>query len=270
MIMFPTLHDDDQLDYTYVRNAFSSSRATEHSQFGNVVRGDFFLIRERLRVSAFGANLFETDRSGEVENTFTLNSGGVQLNYELPAGVEREKPLRRLGATLFNQKVEDESRTWMHAVIGGGVIDLNMDPVNHWDLRFQGIYNFGTDIESVNNLEDQALSSYVSLVSSVRYLRSIDRYPRIQAALTLGYQNYWDTQASRFSILPGVVYRLDNGVDLLAQFEYERYRDELEDATGFRDQATVWIGLSYAFEMKFNDYLDNRASIFDLEHRYLP
>lgn len=270
LVMFPTLRDDDQIEYVYVRNAFSNSMATEHSQFGNMVKGDFSLIKEKLTVSAFGANLSETDRSGEVEDTFTLNSGGVQVNYELPAGVESEKPLRRLGATLFSQKVEEGSRTWMHAFIGGGVVDLNRDPVNHWDLRFQGIYNLGTDIVSVSSLKDQALASYVSLVASVRYLRSIERIARFQSALTLGYQNYPDTQASRFSIIPGFVYRLDNGVDLLAQIEYERYLDELEDSTGFRDRATVWIGLSYAFEMILNDHPGDRSSIFEREHRYIP
>lgn len=270
MTMFPTLRDDDQIDYTCVRNAFSSSRATEHSQFGNLVKGDFSLMDTKLRVSAFGANLFITDGQGNVENAFELNSGGVQVSYELPAGLRAESSLRQIGAALFSQKVETETHEWMHSVLGGGVFDLNTNPVDHWDLRFQGIFNFGTDHASVDGIDDRALSEYGSLIASVRYLRSAEHAPRLQAAFTFGYEEYLDTEASRYSLIPSFVYRLPNHVDLFAQFEYEDYRQGLEDALGFNDQATMWIGLAYDFEMRLNDSFGDRANFLNLEHRYIP
>lgn len=270
IVDFPTLRDDDILDYAYVRSAFSASRATQHSQFGNVVRGDVHLKDRRLRISAFGSNLAITDRAGVVENAFELNSGGVQVYYEPLVRAGDERTLREIGAGLFSQKIETETQEWMHALLGGAVIDLNTDPIDHWELRLQGILNFGTDLVSLDAIEDRALSQYGSFVASVRYLRSAERTPRLQAAFTVGYQEYLDAEASRLTLVPSFVYRLPNRVDLLVQFEYEDYRRGLEDALGFRDQTTVWLGLAYDFEMRFNDYSGGRDDAIDKGHEYLP
>ena len=104
----------------------------------------------------------------------------------------------------------------------------------------------------------------------MRYLRSPNQKPHLQAACTFGYQRFSDVEASRYSIVPSFVYRLPNHVDLLAQFEYEDYRQGLEEAIGFRDQATMWIGLAYDFEMRLNDSFGDRADVLNMEHRHIP
>jgi hypothetical protein len=270
MITFPTLRDDDLIDYAYVRNAFSSGRATELSQFGNVMRGDFYFEDRRLRVSACGSNLPITDRSGVVENAFELNAGSVQVQYELPESARSETALRKIGATLFSQKVATEDQEWIHALIGGALFDINTNPIDHFDLRLQGIFNFGTDLASVDGIDDRALSSYESFVGSMRYLRSPGHSPRLQAAFTFGYQQYADVEASRYSLIPSFVYRLQNQVDLLAQYKYEAYRKGLEDAIGYRDRATIWLGLGYDFEARFNDRAGARDEVLGFGHEYLP
>ena len=271
MITFPTIRDDDQLTYTWILNGMVNNDASELHQFGSQLIGDAYFRDSALRFSAYTGNMFVTDEAGdEVLNEFDLNAFGFDAVYDIPIGLRYEQYLRTVGLTYFTQKVDTEEEDWMHSIILGSVVNLNKNPLYHWDARAQLIYNNGADRESVESIQDRALSEYVSAAAAVRYLHQPYQIPFMQAALTVAYKDFSDVDAAKMSIIPSFVYRLGNNFDLLAQYEYEKNFDKLEDVTGIEDEHTVWVGLAFNYNVMFNDYIGERRELVNVLHDYIP
>ncbi len=276
MITFPTIRDDDQLAYVYVQNAHADTNISEFQQYGDELKADVYFMDSKLRFSAFIDHMLISENTGDssesikIKNDFKLNAGGGALVYDLPLPLRYNRYLRTLGLSYFTQKIDDGKDDWINSFILGSVINLTRYPIHFWDLRLQGIYSDGDGTESVASPIEAARSTYYSAVGSLRYLYQPAQIPRMQLALTTGWKDYKDVDASRLSIIPSFVYRLGNNFDFLAQYEYEKNFDELETATGAEDSHTFWIGLAMNFDLVFNDYIGGRSEILNVLHGYIP
>ncbi|AOU98839.1 hypothetical protein BI364_13505 [Acidihalobacter yilgarnensis] len=276
LIAFPTLRDSDLIDYTQVPNAMINNPASEYAQYGDVFKGSYYWMSSRLRLSGFAAHQFESNTSGQLLDRFSLNSGGTQINYELTPGARYSSWLRQLGAEIYYQDVRNiPGKQRQYSYILGGVINLDRDPVDHWELRFQAIDNQGAGIRSVSTVQAQAQARSQAYVFSVRHVHSPYLVPRLQMALTVAYQRFDGVDASRYSIVPNVTYRLGANTNLIAQYAFLHNQGTLQKSlngpyAGLKNNSTVTLGLAYDFGITSNDYFGNRTSLLNTEHGYLP
>lgn len=269
LVEFPTLRDDDLLRFTEVLNGFSNSNTEEYHQFGNHLALDLFWPRRFLQVTGYLAQRVETDLNGSVEDEFDLNSGGLFVQRTVPGPLKFSGRLRQLGVGWDAQKVDVDGDTWKHAFVAGGVINLTMDPLDHWEAMAQVLYDTGAGDRDLTTDQGRALAKSVAVAAAVNYRHSTFQVLRWKAALTAAYKDYRDEDAAEWSVVPTFQYRLGDGMGLLAQYQYTRRSGDLATAVGFDQEHTVQIGLSFDFETTFNDYIGERQSILNMEHGYV-
>ncbi|OBS09707.1 porin family protein [Acidihalobacter prosperus] len=276
LIAFPTLRDSDLIEYTQVPNAMINTAVSEYSQYGDVLKGSYYWLHSRLRLTGFASHQFETSSTGQLLDRYSFNSGGIQVNYELSPGNRYASWLRQLGAEVYYQDVRNlPNRQHVYSYVFGGVINLNRDPIDHWDLRFQAISNQGAGVHSVSTVQSQAQARSQAYVVSLRRVRSPYLVPRLQLALTIAYQRFDGVSASRYSIVPNITYRLGANTSLIAQYAYLRNHGGLQysingQGADLKSNSTVTVGLAYDFGTTSNDYFGNRTSLLNTEHGYLP
>lgn len=268
LLEFPTLRDDDLLGITHVGNASSNEEFDQI--YGSMVSLDWFVDKKNQSLTAwFGdrtANGF-TEASG-------FNSYGLGYRYEIPEDLLYVKRLRHAGIMLDSQKVNNgASDEWTRAVIAGAEFNLNMNPQANWSMGVQGIVNDGVNNQSGLNLSGanavahQARADYTAVAGSLRYTRRPKLLTRWQAGVTLGYKDYDKfNDATQWSVVPSFVYRIGQGVDLMAQVKHTDYDNGLH--SGGNDTA-FQLGLSFSLEGVFNDNIGERNSIINLEHGYI-
>lgn len=270
LVEFPTLRDDDLLRFTEIQNGFSHSNTEEYQQFGNHLAVDLFFPGQRLVATGYLAQRIETDPIGQVLEEFDLNSGGLQIQYRQPDPLRFAGRLRQLGLAWDTQQVDVAGDEWKQAVMAGGVVNLTMDPQDHWEGLAQAIYDGGAGDTDLTTLQGRALAESLSVVAGVNFRRSTFQLLRWKASLTGAYKNYLDAgDAWEWSAIPSLQYQLGDGVGLLAQYQYTNRGDALAEIVGFDQEHTVQLGLSFDFETMFNDYIGERQSILNLEHGYV-
>lgn len=276
LIAFPTLRDSDLIAYTQIPNALVNNDASEYAQYGNVVRADYYGFHGRLRLSGFAANQFESSPTGQLVDRFTVNSGGAQARYALVPGERYDSWLRQVGGEVYYQDVRDvPGKRREYSYLASAIINLNRDPSNHWELRLQGVFNQGAGVHSVATVLDQARARSQAYVASIRNVHAPYLVPRLQTALTVAYQRFSGVDASRFSVVPSVTYRVGANMSLVAQYAYTHNQGALQVASngpgaGLKNNNTVTVGLSYSFGATSNNYFGNRNSLLNVEHGYLP
>ena len=270
IVEFPTIRDDDLLSYTHVGNASSNEEFDQ--LYGKHIAFDWFVDRKIQKVGIW------TGTRGNEEG-FDAPDGfdyyGAGYIYEQPEDFRYVKWIRHAGLVYDAQKVRvGGTDEWMGAWVAGIEFNLNMNPVNNWSMGLQAISNEGegsvtaADISYTNPdaVSNQARAKYNSLVASLRYTGRPMLLTRWQVALTAAYKDYSDVNdATQMSIVPNVVYRLGQGVDLLAQYKYTDYGD----GPGGGSDNTVQLGVSFSLEAMFNDNIGERDSIINLEHGYI-
>lgn len=269
LVEFPTLRDDDLLEFTEVRNGFSNAGTEEFHQFGNHLAVDLFWPGRRLAATAYLAQRIETDDAGDAEDELNLNSGGILVQRNVPEALRFSSRIRQLGIGWDAQKVDRGGDTWKHALLAGGVVNLTMDPRDHWEAVAQVIYDTGAGEPDLTTYRGRALAESVSVAAAVNYRRSTFQVLRWKAGLTGAYKDYLDGDGSQWSAVPTIQYYLGDGVALLAQYRYTGRSGDLARAVGYDREHTVQVGLSFDFETTFNDYIGERDSILNLEHGYV-
>jgi hypothetical protein len=287
VLEFPTLREEDLIEYGVVNNGFSNAENSEFSRYGNVVRAELFQMSSRLVLAGQASNWKETDAAGEELDQFDVNAASASLTYRLPAGVRYEGFVRRAGVELVSQNVDAPGRSWMHALVGGAALNLTRNPLRNVELRTQAIYNFGVDPEDEGlvfepggeaapapvTLADpvgRARSESLAVVTSLRLLSRPYQLDRFQAAVTGAYKEFVDGGGSQFAVVPNVFFRLGQGVDLGLQYRYEQFDDALAGALGRKRDHSVQLTMSFGFQLMFNDYFGERDDILNMEHGYIP
>jgi len=276
IIEFPIIRDEDLLSYTHVGN--TSSNEEFDQLYGKHLAFDWFVDRKIQKVGVWTGTRETSDSITNANITNTpdgFDYYGAGYIYEQPEDLRYVKWIRHAGLVYDTQKVRVGSNDeWMGAWIAGIEFNLNMNPVSNWSMGLQAIGNEGTgpinaaDINYTNPdaISNQARAKSNSLVASLRYTGRPMLLTRWQAALTAAYKDYSDVNdAKQWSLVPNVVYRLGQGVDLLAQYIHTDYGDGL----GGGSDNTFQVGVSFSLEARFNDNIGERDSIINLEHGYI-
>jgi hypothetical protein len=273
IVEFPIIRDEDLLSYTHVGNASSNEEFDQ--LYGKQLAFDWFIDKKIQKIGVWTGTLGngETPPSDAPDGFDYYGAGYI---YEQPEDLRYVKWIRHAGLIYNSQKVRvGGSDEWMGAWIAGIELNLNMNPVNNWSLGLQAISNEGAgpitaaDINYTNPdpiIANQARAKYNSLVVDFRYTGRPMLLTRWQAAVTAAYKDYSDVNdAKQWSIVPNVVYKLGQGVDLLAQYKYTDYGNGL----GGGSDNTFQVGVSFSLEAMYNDNIGERDSIINLEHGYI-
>ena len=270
LIEFPTLRDDDLLTYTHVGNASSN---TEFDQiYGKQLSFDWFIDDSNKRLGIWTGS--RRDETG-VTSVDGFDSVGAGYTYEVAEDLQYISRIRHAGLLLDRQKVNTSTEEkWMNAFIAGAEFNLNINPKSSWSMGVQAIANQGTDTVSAADIlysnadavSNRAMAESRSLVASVRYTARPQLLTRWQAGMTVAGKDYSDfSNASQWSIAPSLVYRIGQGVDLLAQARYTSYDQGLGDGS----DTVVQLGIVFTLESIFNDTLGERDTILNIEHGYI-
>lgn len=270
LIQFPTLREEDLLEFTHAGNAFSDAEAEEYQVFGGVVSGTWFWPKRHMSANLTFTARTETDVSGNKITGSDFNGAGIGLAYNLPEALKFGRGLRYAGLALDTQEVSLPGDDYLHALIGGLVFNLNSDPEASWVLDLQAIYNRGVDAAGLASRTNRARAESRAMAAAIRHARRPALQTRWQAALTVGWKEYPEfNDATAWAVAPSYAYRLGSGIDLLAQYAYRSNDGELASATGADDEHRVFLGLSFAFDTTFNQHVGERGSILQLEHNIL-
>lgn len=277
VLEFPTLREEDLLEYAFVLNGFSNADNSEFSRYGNVVRAEWFGAGGRLSARGQAANWTVTDSEGERQDDFDINAASGFLGYRLPEAVRYSGFIRDAGIGFNSQKVDLPGQEWLHAVSAGLALNLSRHPLRNIELRGQLIYNRGIDgvaglLSPAGDLgtpNGRALSESTAIVASLRYLRRPYQLDRFQAAATVAYKTFRGTDASQLAVVPNVFFRLGQGVDVGLQYQYEDFSGSLAEALGRRRSHSLKFLFVFSFQSVFNDYFGDRDDILNLEHGYI-
>lgn len=269
LVAFPTMRDDDLLEYRYVANGFSNAEAEEYQIFGGQVAGTWW-ITPALSFSASATARTGTDPAGDRTASEELNGGALTLAYSVPEAIKFDRGIRfaavavdqqRLGA--FGIAPEDD----MTSVIGGITYNLNSDPERPWGLDIQAIAGNGSQAVTLSEGYARARAKSRAAAAALRYAHRPNLQTRWQAAVTLGWKDYPDfDDAASIAVAPSYVYRLGSGIDFLAQYVYQKNDQGLAQAVGVETEHRVFAGVSVALLHTFNETVGERGDILNLEH----
>lgn len=269
LVVFPTIRDDDLLEFTHVGNGHVDAHAEEYQIYGNQVRGSWWFSPF---LSAGVAATARAEGSEADAGIGEFNGAALTLAYDVPESIKFARGLRYAAIALDYQDLEaaqsglapaDE----MTAVIAGLSYNLSDNPEATWNLDLQAIRNQGAEVTGLGDALQRARAESHGVVAALRFAERPHLQTRWQAALTLGWKDYADfDEADSLVIMPSYLYRLGAGVDLVAQAKYQENGDGLAAATGIEDEKAAWIGVNFAFDYTLNESVANRQSILGLEH----
>ena len=277
VLEFPTLREEDLLEYAFVLNGFSNADNSEFSRYGNVARAELFGSGGRFHARGQASNWTVTDVAGERLDDFEVNSTSAFLGYRLPRGIRYSGVVREAGIGFHGQKVDLPEGKWLTGFSAGLAVNLSRNPLRNVELRGQVIHSRGVNAGTSMNPAaatlgtplGRALSRSTALVASLRLLRRPYQLDRLQVATTVGYKTFSGVDASRFTVVPNVFFQLGQGVDVGVQYQYENLSGSLVELLGMRRSHSVKFVLVFSFQSMFNDYFGDRDDILNLEHGYI-
>ncbi len=266
---FPTLRDDDLLQYTNVLNPFSSGRNTQDHQFANSLEMTGILA-SRYYFSLHAEHMI-TNADTLGTTSFLLNSVGASVSYQEIPAFARTKALRYLGAGLNLYFLDKTQQSVLWNILLGAAINIIADPIHLLEVRFQGIYSHGVAGQKLTNLNSSYRLRYLSAAASLRYQWFKSTIPTLQAAVTMGYRRYLEgVDTDSWSLVANFFYRLGYGFDVGIQYQFESNQPSLQTALKFPGtEHQLQLVLVFEFEKVFG-MLPNRRSILNVEHRYTP
>jgi len=278
LIEFPTLRDDDALAFTDVLNPFSNGQNSEDNQYGNVVEYAH-VFKQRFWVRMHGEHFTESPVPPATSETdFSLNAIGFSIQYRVPeTQIWNRHFLQQIGIG-FNNFLTDRpgySSKFDRAlknIVFSAILNLRPDPVHFWDFRGQVIYNLGfSEIEAISNYLDLTRAKSIAGFTSLRYLyRKLER-PAVQVALSAGYKMFPDikTTSNQFQLIGNAFYRLGDNFDVALQVQFKQFNGDLKNLYG-DNQIRFQVGLVYSIDHSWNRQFDDRNSLLNLEHGYIP
>ncbi|MFV2007205.1 MAG: hypothetical protein ACC667_07150 [Longimicrobiales bacterium] len=274
---FPTLREEDVLEYGFVLNALSNAENSEFSRYGNVVKAEAFALNSRLVASGQVANWTVTDSTGARVDDFEINAFSGQLTYRLPDGIRYTEVLRQAGLSVHAQNIQVPGQRWLYSLVASGSVNLTRHPLRNLELAGQVLYNRG--LGEAGSITDRAVrlatpmgrarARSTAVMASLRFLRRPYQLERLQASVTGGYKSYEGIDASQFVVVPNLFFRLGQGVDLGIQYQFESFRGDLAEIRGRSNAHSIKLTLAFSFQARFNDYFGDRDDILNMEHGYI-
>ncbi len=275
MIEFPTLRDDDAIDFTDILNPFSSGEDSEDNQYGNIMEATR-IFGQRYRLSAYGEHLKEATEG--ISKDFGFNALGLSFQYRVPESQRWNREiLNQIGISLNTALTgrpgySGEIDKALKSITFSTVLNIHPDPVHFWDLRHQTIFNPGfSEVKGLTDYADLTRAKSISTFTSLRYLyRKLER-PALQAALSYGYKAFPDlaNNSSQHQVIANSFYRIGENFDAGLQFRYQKNSGDLKNIIG-EHETEIQFALIYSIEQIWNSQFDNRESLLNLEHGYIP
>ena len=270
LLEFPTLRDDDALQYNYALNPFSNGLNTEDNQYANVLEYTR-IFGQRWYATVHGENFLDFENP----NDFSLNGIGGSLIYRMPeTQIWNRGFLQQIGVSYNNfltdrpdNNVDDVLTNFIASV----AFNLKPDPVHFIDFKAQLIENLGfDDIKDIGNYSEYTRTKSSGFFASIRYVyRKLER-PTFMTSLGFGYKDFSNlaNNSNQWMGIANFFYRIGNNFDLVAQYRYNKNNGQLAPLLGDK-QHRFQLGLSYVFSKVFNSQFDDRNSILNLEHGYI-
>ncbi len=275
MIEFPTLRDDDAIDFTDILNPFSSGEDSEDNQYGNIIEVTR-IFGQRYRISAYGEHLKEENEN--ISRDFGFNALGLSFQYRVPVSQRWNREiLNQIGISLNTALTgrpgySGEIDKALKSITVSTILNIRPDPVHFWDLRHQSIFNLGfSEVKGLKDYSDLARARSVSTFTSLRYLyRKLER-PALQAALSYGYKAFPDlaNNSSQHQLIANSFYRIGENFDVGLQLRYQKNSGDLKAVIG-EHETEIQFALIYSIEQLWNSQFDERESLLNLEHGYIP
>ena len=275
MIEFPTLRDDDAIDFTDILNPFSSGEDSEDNQYGSIMEATR-IFGQRYRLSAYGEHLKEETES--ISKDYGFNALGLSFQYRVPESQRWNREiLNQIGISLNTALTSrpgysGELDKALKSITFSTILNIRPDPVHFWDLRHQTIFNLGfSEVKALTDYSDLTRAKSISTFTSLRYLyRKLER-PALQAALSYGYKAFPDlaNNSSQHQVLANSFYRIGENFDMGLQLRYQKNTGDLKAIIG-EHETEVQFALIYSIEQLWNSQFDDRESLLNLEHGYIP
>lgn len=269
LIEFPTVRGDDLNEFVNVLDPFSSGENPEEHRYGNVAA---ITLNHKLRyfVNLHAQHLLAT--APAVLGQTAINSYGLDLQYQGPPTLEAIVRVPLAGIGYERQLIGDAEGGSNDVIYGGVVYNLNADPVDRIDLRFQGIRSSGNHLRTFGDVTDTFRAASDTAAASIRWLHSPFGVPGHQIAFTAGYKDYPDVRDARTAALALTgVQRLGDGFDLVLQYTYQHRSPAYASVFAHtRDEQSIQIGFVFNFTNIFNQHIGPRRSLLNLQHQYVP
>lgn len=265
IIQFPTLRDEDLIDYTHVNSA--SSNSDYDQRYGSNISFDWYIDQANQSIGIWSGT-----RNNDSSNPDALSgydTKGFGYNFEPPEDLKYLHRIRRAGILVDSQRVQTTTGDkWMQSAVLGIEFNININPLSSWSMGFQAISNNGingaTDLSTVS-LRARVKSS--AQVLSLRYTRRPLLLTRWQVGIAIASKKYTDIpNAKNTSVITNFSYLLGQGVNLIAQLKQTDYSNDINSGN---DETVIQAGLSFQFDTVFNNTISKRNSILNLEHNYI-
>lgn len=278
LIEFPTFRGDDALDVTDVLNPFSSGENSEDSQYGNVIEVAH-AFDQRYWVRIHGEHFTETPVPPATSETdFGLNAMGMAFEYHVPEMQRWNRQiLNQIGIGMNHFRTgrpgySSEMDRALTNVLFSTVLNVHPDPVHFWDVRYQTMYNLGFDeVEQVTDYADLTRAKSFSSFISLRYLYRRLEQPTAQGTLAFGYKTFPDLSNStdQLQFVANGFYRLGEEFDVGVQYQYGKISGDLKSLYE-ENEHRIQLTLIYSVDQLWNNQFDDRHSLLNLEHGYIP
>ena len=267
---FPTLRDDDAIQFNYSLNPFSNGTNTQDNQYANVIEYTH-IFGQRNWLMFHGENFADLSAPED----FALNSFGVSYLYIVPESqLWNRNIVQRVGISynnyITNQPEYSGYDKLLKNVLGTITLNVKPDPIHFIDLKIQGIYNVGfQSIDSLNEYDDYVRTPSLSTFGTIRYLYRKYERPLIQVTAGFGYKSFFNFSGSQQMIfIANVFYRIGENFDVGFQYRYLKNNGLTGDLFGVKENR-FQIALVYSINKIFNNQFDDRNSILNLEHNYI-
>lgn len=278
LIEFPTLRDDDAIPFSDVLNPFSAGENSEENQYGNVLEA-IHIFKQRYELRIHSEHYTKTPIPPATSETdFSINSLGVSFEYRVPDDQRwNRKILNQIGISSNNfltnrASISSDLDQSLNIIIFSTILNIVPDPVHFFDVRHQSIYNFGFDeVNSIANNADLTRAKSFATLTSLRYLyRKLER-PDIQLSLSFGYKNFSGVTNStnQSLLLVNGFRRIGENFDVGLQYQYNAFSGDLESLYGKNDHL-IRFALLFSVDQLWNEQFDDRKSLLNLEHGYIP
>ncbi len=266
LIEFPTARDDDLIQYTNVRNPFSGIEDSEKDLYGDGFYLQFFPISPEFSVTLHAENL-RSDPGAPVSRDpgNEMSSYGVKILFSRTKARRFDGLIREAGAGVLFRDVRIGEDRWMPVYLAGATVNITRDPIDAWDFRAQIYYTPGAG----NPPPESELEESIAAAFSIRYLKSPYTLPKYQIALTGGYRHYSDSDRDSYSLVGNAFYRLGANFDVGLQYQ-ESHASTGINPSGTRTERKLMALLIFNFDFVYNNYFDERDSILNVEHGYIP
>ena len=278
LIEFPTLRDDDALFLTDVLNPFSSGENTEDNQYGNVIEAAH-VFAQRYWLRLHGEHFTKTPQQpATAETDFSLNAVGASFVYRVPETQIWNRPFIQQIGLGFNNFLTDRRGYSSHFdktlknILVSGIFNIKPDPIYFVDARFQVVYNLGfKEVKTVGSFYDLTRAAAAAHFFSLRFLyRKLER-PTLQLALSGGFKVFPNltNKTRQWQVIANAFYRLGENFDTVLQIQQTRFTGDLQALYG-KTETRFQIGLVYSIDQRWNKQFEDRNSLLNLEHGYIP